>query len=77
MERLGFPGLHFTSFLVARRSGISWSPGVGETWAGLGCEVLVRTVLAAAEMQGQMANIAGVVFVECFGHEDGTGCCRW
>lgn len=77
MERLGFPALHFALFLVVWRSGISWSPGVGETWGGLGHEVLVRTMLAAAEMQGQMANTAGVLFVECFGHKDGTGCCRW
>lgn len=48
-----------------------------EPWGGLGHEVLIRTVVAAAEMQGQMANMAGVVFVECFGHEAGTGCCRW
>lgn len=75
MERLGFPALHFVSFLVWR-SGISWSPGVGETWGGKGHEVLVRTVLAAAEMQGQMANTTGVVFVECFDHEDSTRCCK-
>lgn len=36
---------------------------MGESWGGLGHEVLVRTVLAAAEMQGQMANTAGVVCV--------------
>lgn len=50
---------------------------MGETWGGWGHVALTRTLLAAAEMQGQTANIAGVVSVECFGHEDGTGCCRW
>lgn len=49
---------------------------MGETWGGLGHEILVRTMLAAAEVQGQMANTAGVAF-ECFGHEDGAERCRW
>ncbi|KAF4804450.1 WNK lysine deficient protein kinase 2 [Turdus rufiventris] len=55
---------------------ISWNPGMGETWGGLGHEILVRTVLAAAEVQGHMANTAGVAF-ECFDHEDGAERCRW